>query len=86
MYVCPNDPSLLQGRAIRVDFAPPRNKEGSPGGGGRGRGGGREAGGRGGRAGGRGRGRGAAPTLLASKSKGTIAAGSASGSKVKFEE
>ena len=75
----------VNGRAIRVDYAPPRNREGAPGGsggrgdggrGGRGRGGGRD-GGRGGGRGGRG---GAAPI---SKAKGSIAV--STGKKISFD-
>jgi nucleolin len=75
----------VNGRAIRVDYAPPRNREGTtPGGGRGGRGGaspggrgrgGRDAGGRGGRGGGRGRGGGF------NANKGTISMGAAAGGK-----
>ena len=72
----------IKGRAVRVDYAPPRNRDslGSPGGRGPGRG---RDGGRGrGRDGGRGRGRGGPVPLSASKSKGTIASGPAGTKKV----
>lgn len=69
----------LNGRAIRVDYAPPRNRESLGGGAGRGRGGGRGDGGRGGR-GGRGRG---TPTS-GNKNKGTIAA-APQGKKISFD-
>ena len=78
----------INGRAIRVDYAPPRNREGgAPGGsggrgdggrGGRGRGGGGREGGRGG--GGRGGRGGAAPI---SKAKGSIAV--STGKKISFD-
>lgn len=68
----------LNGRAIRVDYAPPRNRESLGGGAGRGRGG-RGDGGRGGR-GGRGRG---TPTS-GNKNKGTIAA-APQGKKISFD-
>ena len=79
----------LNGRAIRVDYAPPRNRP-SFGGGEGGRGGGRGDGGRGG---GRGRGdggrggrggRGAPPSATVSKSKGSIVA--AAGKKMTFDD
>ncbi len=77
----------LNGRAIRVDYAPPRNREAGGGrGGGRGdggrggRGGGRGDGGRGGRGGGRG-----TPTAgPVSKAKGSIAV--SAGKKMTFDE
>ena len=80
----------INGRAVRVDYAPPRNRDSSGGGerggrGGRGapspRGGGGRGGG--GRGGGRG-GRGAPPSLTASKSKGSIAV--SAGKKMTFDE
>jgi nucleolin len=82
--------SDVNGRAIRVDYAPPRIKPAFGGdGGGRGRGdGGRGRGGRdggrgrgGGRDGGRGRGRGDAPI---NKNKGAIVAGT--GKKMSFDD
>jgi len=73
--------TMIGGRPIRVDYAPPRNRDSS---GGRGGGGGRTPG-RGGRDGGRGRGRGRDGPSTGNKNKGTIA--SASGNKkVKFGE
>ncbi len=75
----------LNGRAIRVDFAPPRNRESAGGRGGRGDGGrGRGDGGRGrgGRDGGRG-GRGT-PNATVSKAKGSIAV--SAGKKMTFDE
>jgi nucleolin len=87
----------INGRAIRVDYAPPRNREsfGAPGGGRGGRDGGRGGrdGGRGGRDGGFGRGgrdggrggRGGRGTPnTGSKSKGTIAV--SAGKKMTFDE
>lgn len=74
----------LNGRAIRVDYAPPRNRE-SLGAGGRGGRGGRDGGGRGRGDSGRGRGRGgrgATPTI-GSKNKGSIAV--STGTKVTFD-
>jgi len=77
----------LNGRAIRVDFAPPRNRESAGGRGGRGDGGrgGRGDGGRGrgGRDGGRGAGRGT-PNATVSKAKGSIAV--SAGKKMTFDE
>ena len=80
----------LCGRAMRVDYAPPKNRD-SLGGGGRGGrggavGGGGRGGGRGGRDGGRGggRGRGGTPTS-GNKNKGTIAIGSG-GKKMTFDD
>jgi nucleolin len=80
----------INGRAIRVDYAPPRNRDSTPGGGGGGRGGrgdsggGRGGGGRGG--GGRGGGRGGrgGPPSAGSKNKGSIVAG-AGGKKISFD-
>jgi len=84
----------INGRAMRVDYAPPRNRDGAAGGAGGGAGGaggrgGRGAGGRGGggrggpggRGGGRGRG---GPPTAGSKNKGSIVAGAA-GKKVTFD-
>ena len=79
----------LLGRAIRVDYAPPKNRDSlGGGGGGRGRGGRDGGGGRGGRDGGRGRGgRGGRGTpSTGNKNKGTIAAGAASGKKMTFDD
>ena len=77
----------VNGRQIRVDYAPPRDRSLGDGGRGGGRGGGRDGGGRGGRGsptgrGGRG-GRGA-PSMAVSKNKGSIVA--AAGSKVTFDD
>lgn len=69
----------VNGRAIRVDYAPPRNRD-SLGGGGRGGGRGRGGAGRGG---GRGRGRGGGSLTPGSKNKGTIVAGT--GNKISFD-
>lgn len=72
----------LNGRAIRVDFAPPRNREST---GGRGRGDGGRGGGRGRGDGGRGRGGGrGTPTATVSKAKGSIAV--SAGKKMTFDE
>lgn len=74
----------VNGRAIRVDYAPPRNRDSLGGGrgeGGRGRGG-RDGGGRGrGRDGGRGRG---TPNSAGNKNKGTIAS-TPQGKKMTFK-
>ena len=75
----------VNGRAIRVDYAPPRERN-SLGAGGRGGRGGRDGGrgGRGGRDGGRGRGRGT-PGVI-NKNKGTIAVGAPTGKKMTFDD
>jgi nucleolin len=75
----------VNGRAIRVDYAPPRNRESL--GGGRGEGGrGRGEGGRGGRGdGGRGRGRGRGGASPFNKNKGTIGSGTPQGKKISFD-
>lgn len=77
----------LNGRAIRVDYAPPRNRESfggaASGRGGRGDAGRGRGGGRGGRDGGRG-GRGGTPTGVVSKAKGSIAV--SAGKKMTFDE
>jgi nucleolin len=76
----------LNGRAIRVDYAPPRNRESLGGGrgeGGRGRGGRGDGRGRGGRDGGRGRGRGTPTT--GNKNKGTIGTSTPQGKKISFD-
>ena len=77
----------VNGRAIRVDFAPPRNRDrdsGSPrDGGGRGRGG-RGDGGRGGRGGGGRGGRGGGFDVTKAKGKGSIVA--PQGKKMSFDD
>jgi len=78
--------SVINGRGLRLDFAPPKAPRDSFGGGGRGgaspggRGG--RGGGRGGAAGGRG-GRGAAAPTSAGKNKGAIVA--SAGKKISFD-
>lgn len=74
----------LNGRAIRVDYAPPRNRDSLGGGrgeGGRGRGG-RGDGGRGDGGRGRGRGRG---TPTGNRNKGTIGTSTPQGKKISFD-
>lgn len=78
----------LNGREIRVDYAPPRNRDSLGGGEGRGRGGGGrggrgDSGGRGRGDFGRGRGRGGAPST-GNKNKGTIAS-APQGKKISFD-
>eukprot|EP01035_Chromulina_nebulosa_P020296 gene20296-26347_t len=82
--------TTISGRAIRVDYAPPRNREST--GGGRGRGGGDRGGrggsGGGGRFGGGGRsgGRSNSSTPTFNKNKGTIASNTSASKKTTFDD